>query len=116
MRTYGQFCPVAKASELFCERWTPLILRDLSVGPCRYSELKRGVPLVSPTLLSSRLKQLEKEGIVVRQKAEDGRSWLYRLTAAGQEFAPIVAALGTWGQRWSRRELAKHEVDLGLLL
>src|SRR5262245_11792663 len=116
MKSYGQFCPVAKAAELFCERWTPLILRDLATGASRFAELQRGVPLASPTLLSQRLKQLEKEGVVRRQKSASGRSWTYHLTAAGEDLTPIVVALGTWGQKWSRRELAKHEIDLGLLL
>jgi DNA-binding HxlR family transcriptional regulator/putative sterol carrier protein len=116
MKGYGQFCPVAKAAEVFCERWTALILRDLALGASRFSELQRGVPLASPSLLSLRLKQLEKEGIVERSKSASGRSWTYHLTSAGDELAPIVMSLGVWGQKWSRRELAKHEVDLGLLL
>jgi DNA-binding HxlR family transcriptional regulator len=116
MRSYGQFCPVAKAAELFCERWTPLILRDLAGGATRFSDLQRGVPLASPTLLSRRLRQLEAEGILERRRSPTGRSWTYHLTEAGAEFAPIVEALGVWGQRWTRRELAAHEVDLGLLL
>src|SRR5262249_1185203 len=116
MKHYRQFCPVAKAAELFCERWTPLILRDLAFGASRFSDLQRGVPLASPTLVSLRLRQLEKEGIVQRRKSPSGRSWTYHLTPAGEEFAPIVLSLGTWGQKWSRRELAKHEIDLGLLL
>jgi DNA-binding HxlR family transcriptional regulator len=116
MRSYGQFCPVAKAAELFCERWTPLILRDLAGGAVRFSDLQRGVPLASPTLLSRRLKQLETEGVIERRRSPSGRSWTYHLTPAGEEFAPIVAALGVWGQRWSRRALADHEVDLGLLV
>lgn len=116
MRSYNQFCPIAKAAEIFCERWTALILRDLAVGATRFSELQRGVPLASPTLLSQRLKQLEAEGIVVRRRADDGRSWTYHLSRAGEEFVPVVMALGTWGQRWSRRALAEHEIDLGLLL
>jgi DNA-binding HxlR family transcriptional regulator len=116
MRSYGQFCPVAKAAELFCERWTPLILRDLAGGATRFSELQRGIPLASPTLLSQRLKQLEAEGVVIRRRSPGGGSWTYHLTAAGREFAPIVEALGVWGQRWSRRELAEHEIDLGLLI
>jgi DNA-binding HxlR family transcriptional regulator len=116
MKSYGQFCPVAKAAEVFCERWTPLILRDLSSGHSRFSELQRGIPLASPTLLSRRLKQLEAEGIIVRQRSRGGRSWTYHLTDAGKEFAPLVLALGEWGQRWSRRKLADNEVDLGLLL
>jgi DNA-binding HxlR family transcriptional regulator len=116
MKRYGQFCPVAKAAEVFCERWTPLILRDLALGATRFTELQRGVPLASPTLLSGRLKQLEKEGIVCRRRSTSGRSWTYHLTPAGSDLAPIVLALGVWGQKWSRRELAKGEVDLGLLL
>jgi len=116
MKHYGQFCPVAKAAEVFCERWTPLILRDLALGAARFSDLQRGVPLASPTLVSHRLKQLEKEGIVCRRKSATGRGWMYQLTSAGEDLAPIVLALGKWGQKWSRRELAKHELDLGLLL
>jgi len=114
MKSYGQFCPVAKAAELFCERWTALIIRDLAAGASRFSELHKGVPLMSPTLLSRRLKQLEAEGIVERRKG--GSRPRYHLTAAGEEFVPLVEALGVWGQRWSRRELIDEEVDLGLLL
>jgi DNA-binding HxlR family transcriptional regulator len=116
MKSYGQFCPVAKAAELFCERWTPLILRDLATGASRFSELHRGVPLMSPTLLSRRLKQLEAEGVVERRRSSKGKTWTYHLTSAGAEFVPLVEALGVWGQRWSRRQLAENEVDLGLLL
>ena len=116
MKSYGQFCPVAKAAELFCERWTALILRDLVLGSTRFSELQRGVPLMSPTLLSRRLKQLEAEGIVERRPVETGRGSTYHLTPAGAEFAPLVEALGVWGQRWSRRELVEGEIDIGLLI
>jgi DNA-binding HxlR family transcriptional regulator len=116
MKRYGQFCPVAKAAEVFCERWTPLVLRDLALGASRFSELQRGVPLASPSLLSHRLKQLEKEGIVERRKSASGRSWTYHLTNAGQDLASIVMSLGVWGQKWARRELLKHEINLGLLL
>ncbi len=116
MKSYGQFCPVAKAAELFCERWTALILRDLVLGSTRFSELQRGVPLMSPTLLSRRLKQLEAEGIVERRPLETGRGSTYHLTPAGAEFAPLVEALGVWGQRWSRRELTEGEMDIGLLI
>lgn len=116
MKSYGQFCPVAKASALFCERWTALILRDLAAGATTFSELKRGVPLMSPTLLSRRLKQLQAEGVVERRKASSGRSYGYHLTQAGAEFIPVVEALGMWGQRWTRRKLAEDEIDLGLLI
>ena len=116
MKSYGQFCPVAKAAELFCERWTPLIVRDLAAGATRFSELHRGAPLMSPTLLSRRLKQLWSEGIVERRRAPGGKTWTYHLTPAGQEFVPMIEALGVWGQRWARRQLAENEIDLGLLI
>jgi DNA-binding HxlR family transcriptional regulator len=116
MKSYGQFCPVAKAAHLFCERWTPLIIRDLAAGAGRFSELQRGVPLMSPTLLSRRLKQLETEGVVERRRASQGKSWTYHLTPAGCEFVPLIEALGVWGQRWTRRQLAKDEVNLSLLI
>ena len=116
MRGYGQFCPVAKAAELFCERWTALILRDLASGATRFSELQRGVPTASPTLLARRLHQLEAEGIVERRSAGSRRGWTYHLTPAGRDFGPVIEGLGIWGQRWARRELAAHELDLKLLL
>lgn len=116
MRSYGQFCPVAKAAELFCERWTPLIIRELGVSPRRFSQLQRGVPLMSPSLLSRRLKQLEAEDVICRTSADGKEGNLYMLTEAGRDFVPLVEALGTWGMRWSRRELADHELDMGLLL
>jgi DNA-binding HxlR family transcriptional regulator len=114
MKSYGQFCPIAKAAEVFCERWTALIIRDLAYGATRFSELKRGVPLMSPTLLTRRLRQLEQEGIVERRGASRASS--YHLTDAGLELVPAVALLSNWGQRWTRRELADGEIDLGLLV
>jgi hypothetical protein len=74
------------------------------------------VPLASPTLLSRRLKELEAEGIVERRRSDSGRGWTYHLTRAGREFAPLIEGLGVWGQRWSRRQLADHEINLGLLI
>ncbi len=114
MKSYGQFCPVAKAAELFCERWNALVLREIWAGSTRFSDIQRGVPLMSPTLLSKRLKQLEAEGVVYRKRS--GNSWNYLLTEAGADFVPLIDGLGRWGMRWSRRELAENEVDLGLLL
>jgi DNA-binding HxlR family transcriptional regulator len=116
MKSYGQFCPVAKAAEIFCERWTALIIRDLAAGAERFADLQRGVPLMSPTLLSRRLKQLEAEDILERRRAAGGRGFTYHLTRAGREFVPLVEGLGAWGQRWSRRGLTKGEIDLGLLI
>ena len=116
MRSYGQFCPIAKAAELFCERWTALILRDLVAGATRFGQLKRGVPLASPTLLSRRLKELEREGVIERRRAGTVATVGPITSRRRQEFAPLIHALGVWGQRWSRRELARHEVNLSLFL
>lgn len=114
MRSYGQFCPVAKTAEVFCPRWTALILRNITWGAHRYSEIRRGVPMMSQTLLSQRLRDLESEGIILRRKS--GRSVSYFLTEAGRELAPLIEAMGVWGQRWGRRELVEGEIDLDLLL
>jgi DNA-binding MarR family transcriptional regulator len=71
---------------------------------------------MSATLLSTRLRQLEAEGVVDRQRSTQGQHWTYHLTEAGREFVPLLAALGSWGQRWTRRDLAEGELDLGLLI
>lgn len=116
MQGYGQFCPIAKAAEIFCERWTALVIRNLGAGAERFSDIHRGVPHMSPTLLTRRLRQLEAEALVERRRSSTGKSWTYHLTEAGAEFVPLVAALGIWGQRWTRRELTDGELDLGLLI
>ena len=116
MKSYGQFCPVAKAAQIFCERWTALIIRDLGAGATRFSELHRGAPLMSRSMLARRLQELEAEGIIERKANDAGRGASYQLTPAGREFLPVVDALGVWGQRWTRRELADGEVDFRLLL
>jgi DNA-binding HxlR family transcriptional regulator len=110
MSTYGQFCPVAMASEVLTERWTPLVVRELLCGSTRFNDLRRGVPLMSPSLLSKRLKTLERVGVVERDGAD------YRLTAAGEELRPLVEALGVWGQRWSRGDVEAKHYDASLLM
>jgi len=114
MKTYGQFCPLAQATQLLCERWTLLIARELLAGSSRFSELQKGVPLMSPTLLSARLKSMLKAGIIKMdgQKGEHG----YSLTPAGLELRPIVELLGAWGHRWSRSHLETGDLDAGLLM
>lgn len=108
--SYRQFCPVAKAMELLDERWTLLIVRELVIGTEHFNELRRGVPRMSPTLLSKRLGQLERAGVV--QRTSDGR---YLLTEAGQELRPVVEALGLWGTRWIG-ELGDADLDPKLLM
>lgn len=111
---YGQFCPVAKASEIVAERWTPLIIRELLCGSERFNDLRRGVPLISPAVLSQRLKRLEDEGLIVRHSGRGETR--YELTRAGRELMPVVEALGAWGKRWIRRQADKDDLDAGLLM
>ncbi|MBV9288701.1 MAG: helix-turn-helix transcriptional regulator [Hyphomicrobiales bacterium] len=114
MAGYGRFCPVAKGAEVFAERWMPLVLRELLCGSTRFNDLHRGVPLMSRSLLSRKLRRLEEVGVVDRKLAPSGPE--YRLTEAGREFAPIVQSLGAWGQRWFRSDFSRDELDVGVLL
>jgi len=113
MPSYGQFCPVAKAMEVLDERWTLLIIRELLLGSTRFNELRRGVPKMSPALLSKRLRALERAG-VVRKTEEGGRS-SYALTDSGLELRPIVDALGAWGVRWIP-QIGQADLDPHLLM
>jgi DNA-binding HxlR family transcriptional regulator len=113
MAGYGQFCPVAKAMELLDERWTMLVVRELLCGSRHFNALRRGVPRMSPTLLSARLRTLVKAGVVERY--DEGRQVTYVLTPAGEELRPIVEALGQWGLRWVP-ELGDEDYDPHLLM
>ena len=114
MKGYGQFCPIAKASEVLGERWTNLVIRELGAGSETFNDLRRGLPLMSPSLLSTRLKSLEHGGIVDRKENNSGVR--YRLTKAGEELTPIISQLGTWGHRWVRSDLLQEDLDPGLLV
>jgi len=114
MRGYGQFCPVAKGAEIFAERWTPLVLRELLLGSTRFGDLHRGIPLMSRSLLSLLRKQLEEMAIVQRNQGLQGPE--YDLTEAGKEFAPIIQQLGQWGQRWYRTKFGRDELDVRALM
>lgn len=113
MSAYGQFCPVAKAMELLDERWTMLIVRELVSGSRHFNELRRGVPKMSPALLSKRLRMLVRHGVIERHT--DGNRVTYTLTPAGKELEPIVRALGRWGTRWIS-ELGDEDLDPHLLI
>ncbi len=115
MSGYGQFCPVSKAAELLGERWTFLIVRELLAGSHHFNDIHRGVPKMSRTLLSRRLRTLAKAGVVSRRRARDGRIH-YELTQAGLELRPLVDLLGAWGHRWISGPLDRDEVDPSLLL
>jgi len=115
--SYRQFCPVAMAAEVLCTRWTVILLRELVAGSTRFNELRRGVPRMSPALLSRRLKDLEAAGIVAREasRSESG-AFEYRLTASGRELGPIVEAFGIWGQRRIEADLSLQHLDVQLLM
>lgn len=115
--SYNQFCPVAMAAEILCSRWTLVLLRELVAGSTRFNELRRGVPRMSPALLSKRLKDLEAAGIVTRSRVP-GEPGLfeYRLTKAGQDLGPVIEAVGSWGQRWIETEASLKNLDPNLLM
>jgi len=113
MSSYGQFCPVAKAMEVLDERWTLLVLRELLLGSTHFNELRRGVPKMSPALLSKRLKSLERYGLVTREGMQGQTT--YQLTDAGRELAPVIDGLGAWGLRWIG-DLGETDLDPHLLM
>jgi DNA-binding HxlR family transcriptional regulator len=115
--SYKQFCPVAMAAEILGTRWTLVLLRELVAGSTRFNELRRGVPRMSPALLSKRLKDLEAAGIVTRRRVEsDPDLFEYRLTEAGKELSPVIEAVGAWGQRWIETEASLKNLDPTLLM
>jgi DNA-binding HxlR family transcriptional regulator len=95
-RSYGQFCPIAQAAQVICERWTPLVLRELMNGSRRFNELAAGVPRMSRSLLAQRLRELQDAGVVVSKQNGNGRGSQYLLTPAGEAIRPIIESLGMW--------------------
>lgn len=116
MKSYGQFCPVAKTAEILCKRWTLLIVRELVCGSESFNEIRRGVPLISPTLLAQRLRELEAAGIIMRRQRPAERGWAYQLTPSGEELRPLVLLAGSWGQRYLSDRVETVELDVGLLM
>ncbi len=114
MKSYGQFCSMARALDLLGERWTLLIVRELLCGSRRFGEIQRGIPRISRTMLAARVRELADADVVERLDGDGGPE--YRLTPAGRELAAVVRGLGTWGQRWLPRELRTGELDARALL
>jgi len=113
--TFGQFCPVALASETLTQRWMLLIVRELAAGATRFSEIRRGVPRISASLLKQRLDTLERAGIVRRRPLAPADKRAYTLTKAGEELRPVLASIGAWGQRWAR-DIRDEDLDPGWLV
>ncbi len=113
---YGQFCPIAKANEILGEKWTILVVRELLMGGSRFNELQRGLPLISPTLLSKRLDSLVAQGLVHRRKIAGQRGHEYHPTRACRDLLPLVVAMGEWGMKYARSNLTERDYDVGLLM
>ncbi|MEZ5758099.1 MAG: helix-turn-helix domain-containing protein [Emcibacteraceae bacterium] len=115
--SYKQFCPIAMASEIVCTRWTAVLLRELLMGSTRFNDLRRGVPRMSPALLSKRLKDLEEAGIVYRAPVENEPDVEeYILTQSGKDLFPVVESLGIWDTRWVETEPSLEHLDPTLLM
>lgn len=107
---YGQFCPVAMASELLATRWTLVILGEMLSGSTRFNEIRRGVPKMSSALLAKRMRQLESAGVVAH------RNERYDLTPSGRDLAPIVQGLGRWALKWVDSNCSLANLDVRLLM
>ena len=116
MKRYGQFCPIAKSAEILGDPWSLLIVRELLLGSSRFSTLQRGLPKISPTVLNTRLKDLEAGGVVLKRPLNGQRGHDYRLTPAGKELAPVIDALAVWGMRWARDEMEPDDLDVTFLM
>jgi DNA-binding HxlR family transcriptional regulator len=116
MITYSQFCPVAKAAEVFGDRWTPIIMRELCFGARAFGELLEAAPLISRTVLAQRLKQLQQSGVVQIVPKPNGKGHLYQLTPAGADFRQIVELLSVWGQRWGQGLIGPDDLDPKMLV
>ena len=114
MKHYGQYCPIARTSELFAERWTPIIIRNLLNGCRTFGELQAGAPGISKALLAERLQALERHGIVATAPYAVGRGRNYELTPKGIELKAVTDAMGAWGARWL--ELQPHDIDAAYVL
>jgi len=106
---YGQFCPVAKATEIIGEKWSLLVIRELLMGGTRFNELQRGLSHISPTMLSRRLDSLAEHGLVLKKKIPGQKGFEYFPTKPCQELLPIIRSLGDWGMRWARSNLTEKD-------
>ncbi len=116
MRSYAQYCPVAKASEILGDRWTLLIVREMLGGASGFNEVQRGLPGISRSVLTDRLRSLERAEVIDRRTGPQGRTLDYRLTLAGRDLEPVVQAIGEWGATWSVTDPRPEELDPYLLI
>lgn len=115
-RGYGQFCPISIAAEVLTERWTLLVLREMLAGSTRFNDLHRGVPLMSASLLSQRLRDLEGAGLIERRALPTGKGYSYHLTESGEALRPIITGIGLWGSKYMRTQYSPENLDPSLLM
>lgn len=114
MKTYGQYCPISRASEVLAERWTPIILRNILMGATRFNDIAEGAPGLSRALLTTRLRELERAGVIQIRPKPGGRGSLYEPTAAGHDAWSVLRALGHWGDQWT--EVEDENANTGMIL
>lgn len=113
---YGQFCPIAKASEVIGEKWTILIIREILMGGRRFVEIQRGLGTISPTVLTRRLADLEANGLIYKKTPSGSRSHEYLPTESCKELLPVLLSLGNWGMKWAHENLRAQDYDVELLM
>jgi DNA-binding HxlR family transcriptional regulator len=116
MRNHAQYCPVARATEILGDRWTVLIVREMLGGASGFNELHRGLPGISRSVLTDRMRALERAEVIKRRTGPKGRTLEYRLTPAGRDLQPVLQAIGEWGATWSLTEPRSEELDPYLLI
>ncbi|HZA20091.1 MAG TPA: helix-turn-helix domain-containing protein [Actinomycetota bacterium] len=114
MKNYGQYCPIARGSEILAERWTPIILRNVLLGCSTFNEIAAGAPGLSRALLTRRLRELERVGVIEIRPKADGHGSLYEPTAAGRDLERVLHALGGWAERWT--DVTSAHADPGVVL
>lgn len=114
--SYKQFCPIAKAMEVVGERWTLLVIRELLMGSCRFNELQRGLPGISPTLLTKRLTDLEEKGLLIKKRIPGQKGYEYFPTNPCKELMPVLEQIGSWGMHWARDQMLDEDFDPELLM
>lgn len=113
---YGQFCPIAKATEILGEKWTILVIRELLMGGTRFNEFQRGLSMISPTILTKRLNTLVDHGLVIKKRIPGQKGYEYFPTESCKELQPVIKALGDWGMRWARGNMKDTDYDVELLM
>lgn len=116
MNNTGSLCPAIRAADMIGDKWILLVLREMFLGNSRYSDIQRALPRISPTILSKRLKHLERNGLVIKKSAAGRKAKEYRLTACGREIAPIIHHMSSWGLRWARRHLEDEDLDVSAFM